>query len=140
MSSLCSNTLVCRKNREMSDYFTLGSTPCAEPCAQVGRDNYHDQSRIESRVYLHQLQRVVAEIAGISMDSDDFITKYETFTLRVKSFPHDFGSYKEVSVIFDDEASAKLACMLEDSLPENWDAEALKELAELNYTLHLELS
>ena len=121
----------------MSDYFTLGSTPCAEPCAQVGRDNYHDQSRIESRVYLHQLQRVVAEIAGISMDSDEFNNKY-AFTLRVKSFPHDFGSYKEVCAEFNDEVSARLACELENSLPENWDAEALKELAELNYTLHLE--
>lgn len=124
----------------MSDYLTLGSTPCAEPCAQVGRDNYHDQSRIESRVYLQQLQRVVAEITGISMDSDEFITKYKTFTLRVKSFPHDFGSYKEVCAEVDDKASTKLACELESSLPENWDAEALKELAELNYTLHLELS
>lgn len=120
------------------DYLTLGSTPCAEPCAQVGKENYHDRSRIESRVYLHQLERVVAKTAGISMDSDEFITKYETFTLRVKSFPHDFGSYKEVCIEFNDEASAKLACELEDSLPENWDAEALKELAELNCTLHLE--
>jgi len=122
------------------DYYTFGSTPCDENCAQVGRDNYHEQSRIECRAYINQLKRVIKELTSYEYGSDDFTNKYETFTLRVKSFPHDFGNYHEVCAIFDDEESCHLANDIDNSLPENWDAEALKELAELNYTLHLELS
>lgn len=122
------------------DYYTFGSTPCDENCAQVGRDNYHEQSRIECRAYINQLKRVIKELTSYEYGSDDFTNKYESFTLRVKSFPHDFGNYHEVCAMFDDEESCQLANDIDNSLPENWDEEALKELAERNYTLHLELS
>jgi hypothetical protein len=40
----------------------------------------------------------------------------------IKSFPHDFGTYKEVAIVFDseDEAAAAFAYEVEDRLPANW--------------------
>ena len=109
----------------MTDYLTLSSVPYAEPCAQVGSDNYTRDSIIESRAYINQLQRMFPTDCGCSF--------------RVKSFPHDFGSYREVVVIYNPEVQLQCnyAAMVDDSAPENWDAEALQELADNNYTLHL---
>ena len=57
-----------------------------------------------------------------------------------KSFPHDFGTYREVVVYYDDDdqKQAEQAFFLESADISNWDEEALKELASHNYTLHLE--
>lgn len=101
----------------MQDHLTLGLTPCGEACAQVGREDYPERSRKEARAYIGQLQR---EHPGIP-DSCSF---------RSKSFPHDFGSYREVVVTFDpdDEESARFAFDVEGKLPEEWDEIARTEL------------
>ena len=52
--------------------------------------------------------------------------------LKVKSCPHDFGTYYEVVCYFDpeDSGAAQYAYRCEDGLPEYWDEVARGELAE----------
>lgn len=100
------------------DYLTLGSTPCGEECAQVGSDNYHARMRRESRAYIKQLERMFPALP----DGVYFTTK---------GFSHDFGTYHEVCVMFDDsdEAQVSAAYDVESSLPEVWDALALADMS-----------
>jgi hypothetical protein len=84
----------------------------------VGRDDYFDRSRIELRAFKNQLIRVFGE--------PPFSAE-----LRIKAFPHDFGTYHEVVCYFDDNEpeSMEYAFRMENHTPENWDAEALREIA-----------
>ena len=110
----------------MRNYLNIGSTPYDEPCAPVGSDNYHKLSIIECRVFLGQCKRVLEQ-------------KFPSYTvnLAVKSFPHDFGTYKEVVVYYDDDnpQESEQAWFLDSADLATWDEEALKELAELGYKL-----
>lgn len=102
---------------KIMDYISIGSTPFEEPCAQVGSDDYEKNSRIESKVFINQLLRVFGEPpTGVS--------------IRVKTFPHDFGSYREVVVYYDDEnqGAVDYAYNIEANTPSNWDSIALQEL------------
>ena len=99
------------------DYLNIGCTPPDEPCVQVGHDDYDKGSRIETLVYKDQLARMFPE---------------GRFT--VKSFPHDFGTYREVvAYLTGDEATDKAAFDAEGGGPLNWDEIALKMLAERGY-------
>jgi len=79
--------------------------------------------RVECRAFAHQLERVFPQAieAGCSF--------------RVKSNPHEFGSYLEVQVCFNDndEAQTHWAFMIENDLPETWDDQARAELAAAGY-------
>lgn len=94
------------------DYITLGPVPYEEDCAQVGQANYSALSAIETRAYCQQLMRLFTVPDGVS--------------IRTKSFPHEFGNYHEVCVVFDDSYQHQLdfACRVEDSLPAVWDQQA----------------
>lgn len=102
----------------MRDYLNIGSSPHGEDCAQVGSDDYNPRMRAETTAFVHQLQRM-------------FGAPPYGAAFRVKGFPHDFGSYYEVVVAFDDavEDSVKFAYQVENNTPESWDDEARKELA-----------
>lgn len=107
------------------DQFELSqTTPHEEPCAQVGSHNYSSDSRIEARAFINQLIRE----NGTPPDGVRF---------KITSNPHDFGSYLDVAIQFDDsnEECAKYAYNIEANTPYVWDAEAKKELAEAGYTL-----
>jgi hypothetical protein len=99
------------------DYLTLGSTPCNEDCAQVGTDNYVVRAKKECTAYKNQLER-------------HFQNFPDGCYLTIKGFPHDFGTYYEVIVRYDenDEASSEFAYDMESNSPVNWDDEAKKEL------------
>lgn len=90
----------------MQDYMELGPTPAAEPCAQVGSDNYDVDAREECGRY----KNLLIERFGHP----------ERF--GIKRFPHDFGSYYEVVVYFDDDDQESLdfAINVEHNIPENW--------------------
>jgi len=62
----------------MSDYITLGPTPYAEDCAQVGRDDYFERSRKECRAYIGQLERLYPKLA----DGDPYCTMYEALEVE----------------------------------------------------------
>ena len=93
-----------------SDYLTLGSTPCGEDCAQVGTEEYHLRSLLECKAYVRQLQQQFGDPLNSSC------------WYGVKSFPHDFGSYHEVVIYFDDEneQSVDFAYNVESNIPEYW--------------------
>ena len=101
------------------DYLEIGCTPHDEPCAQVGQPDYAPQARVQCRALINQLER------SFPCPCPDKAWLY------VKSNPHDFGTYYEVAVKFDenDQQACDWAYLIEASLPERWDTEALKELA-----------
>jgi hypothetical protein len=85
--------------------------------------DYMPRMRAECRAFVGQLERTFPQAleAGCSF--------------RVKSNPHEFGSYLEVQVRFDDddEHQTHWAFMIENDLPEHWDDQARAELAAANY-------
>jgi hypothetical protein len=103
----------------MTEHQELGQSPCNEECTQLGTPDYPEKSRIECRVYARQIERVCGEPPDGAW-------------LGVKSFSHDFGTYREVCVFWDDSIgpAAEYAYALEDSVPLEWDDTARAELAE----------
>lgn len=103
------------------EYIELGPVPARESCAQVGTDNYLANSMRECEVYRRMLARVFPIPEGLPV-------KYV-----VRSHPHDFGAYREVSVRFcgGDQAASEFAGLVESSVPDCWDLVALQELADL---------
>ena len=91
------------------DYLTLGPTPCDEDCAQVGSENYYSRAREECRRYLDLLRKLFGQ-------------EPKGAQLAIKSFPHDFGSYHEVVIWYDDQfpESIEYAFQMEGNLPETW--------------------
>lgn len=97
---------------------TIGPSPCEENCAQVGRPDYDERSRRECRVFQRMLERLFP-LPG------DVPAQYV-----VKSFPHDFGAYREVCVRYDDTDARACdhAYQVEANTPPEWDAIARYEL------------
>ena len=94
----------------MKDYINIGSSPFCEGCAQVGSDGYETRAGKECETFIQQIRRDVGpEPKGAR--------------LRTKSFPHDFGSYKEVVCEYDEDVEGSLdyAYKVESGCPENWD-------------------
>jgi hypothetical protein len=111
------------------EYIELGPVPAGEPCAQVGTDNYLARSMRECEVFRRMLERVLPIPEGLPV-------KYV-----VRSHPHDFGTYREVSVRYssDDAAACDFAFQVESSVPDGWDPVAQQELADLQRRLSVEL-
>ena len=98
-------------------YLSIAAAPLEEACAQVGRPDYEERSRRECRIFERMLQRL-------------YPAPNAKAWLKTKSFPHDFGNYREVCVGYEDtdEAACDYAFMLERETPPKWDAIALYEL------------
>ena len=96
----------------------IGPVPTEENAAQVGSADYDEQSRRECRVFLRMLERLYP------------IPEDTPASLVVKSFPHDFGSYREVCVRYDEShpEAVEYAFELESDTPAQWDAIARYEL------------
>lgn len=101
------------------DILNIGPTPCDEQCEQIGTDGYDPVlAKLECRVFAKQIRRICGDPPNGAR-------------LVVASEPHDFGSYHEVSVKFDDSEDAiEYAYKCESECIEHWDLEALTELAE----------
>lgn len=108
----------------MLDYIHLSqTTPCNEPCAQVGEENYMTNARIEAHVYLDQLRRTFGE------------NPHGSFFKMVRC-PHDFGTYLDIRFYYDDEDQRHVRYMSNvESGCETWDPEALLKLQRENYRL-----
>jgi hypothetical protein len=102
----------------MKDYLTLGATPCDEACTPVGAENYSTLARKECRAFINQLIR-------------EFGDPPIGAALVVKAFPHEFGTYHEVCVKFDDDIQETVdyAFRLESQSPTHWDHAARVELS-----------
>lgn len=107
----------------MKTCMTLGPTPPRESCTQVGAPDYEERARFECKTYIGVLRRWLTA-CGIAIP--------EGFRLVTQGHPHDFGTYYEVGVEFDDDdrASHELASLLEGDSPADWDQEARDQLAE----------
>jgi hypothetical protein len=93
--------------------------PAGEACAQIGADNYLANSLRECEVYRRMLDRIFPVPGKLPVK---FV---------VRSHPHDFGPYREVSIAFADgnQAAVDFAWQVQAALPDAWDAVALYELA-----------
>ena len=99
-----------------SEYLELGPVPSDEECTgtREGTDYITPQNQ-EMATYRRQLERMFPDA--------DF---------RAKRFPHDFGSYGEVCVVYaPGTESEELAYRVEENLPRQWDNEERRELAGL---------
>lgn len=102
----------------MMEEWMLGPTPCDESCAQVGDLDYRNRAKKEMTVFVNQLVRAFPE------------ANEKGVNFRYRFFNHDFGSYGEVCMYFDDtdEEAFELARFIDMNAPMNWDDEALEEL------------
>lgn len=96
----------------------IGPAPCEESCAQVGQADYEERSRRECRIFQRMLERMRPLADGIPAQ------------YVVRSFPHDFGSYREVCVRYEetDARACEHAFEVEGNTPAEWDAIARYEL------------
>lgn len=97
----------------MREYIELGSAPAEEDCVQVSRTSeYLDAMRDECRRYRLLLEKKCP------------IPEEVNARYTIKQFLHDFGSYMEVCIVFDDtdEAACEFAYNLETELPLRWEA------------------
>lgn len=98
------------------DYVSIGCVPAGEDCEQLGPNYNPAKARQECNIFKRQLEREFPEVY-----------------FKVKSFPHDFGTYMEVVAMFDedDEEQCEKAFEAENNTPEFWDDEAKKEIEAL---------
>lgn len=99
------------------DELYLGPVPFGEDCAQVGTADYANQAKKECSAYIGQLKRRFGEPPHGAR-------------LWTKPNLHDFGTYYEVVVAFDEnnEAATDYAYRVEGHSPEEWDEQARKDL------------
>lgn len=92
------------------DYIEIGPTPCDESCQQVGTPGYDAaKARAECERFINAIRKVVGvEPTGAK--------------LKVKSNPHDFGSYYEVVCMYDERLPDAVAYALnaESNAPTKW--------------------
>jgi hypothetical protein len=103
--------------RRKMDYIALGPTPSDEDCIQVGAEDYGPKSMRECQAWQNQLERVFPNLP-------------DGCSFSVKSFLHDFGSYREVVLRFDETKPNCLTCIshIDSNLPTSWDEIAKQEL------------
>lgn len=104
----------------MFEYIELSSSPYEESCAALGSGDYAERSRVECRIYKAQLERLYPIPEELSGDA----------YFGIKTFNHDFGSYREVVINYNPEVEGAIAFALkvEGKCPANWDEVALEEL------------
>lgn len=107
----------------MRDHLTLGPVPAGEDCAQVGQANYLAQAQAEVQTYINQLKRLFPIPQEIDV------------SFGISRERHDFGTYYEAKVMFDDtsEAASDFAFNVENNIPEKWDEQARAELRQRGF-------
>ena len=101
----------------MRDSLDLDTTPVEEQCQQVGPNYDPAKARLEAQTMIAQLQR-------------KFGSPPDGVRFKIKSNPHDFGSYYSIEIIFDgdNESATDYAYKVEGDFPEYWDDESKKAL------------
>lgn len=101
------------------DRLSIGSTPANETCEQIGTPEYNQGLAIaECRAFAEQIKRELGEPP-------------EGARLAVIGQSHDFGTYHEVFVVYDEDnqAAIEYAYNVEANAPTEWDATASAVLA-----------
>lgn len=102
----------------MRGFIEIGNVPCDEDCEQAGMPTYDGvRAWLECQCYIEQLRRQFGE-------------EPDGARLRIKSNPHDFGSYLEVVCHFDDTLpeSVDYAFRCEREAWANWDNDSREKL------------
>ncbi len=99
------------------DRMSFETTPPGEKCIGLGHDSYELLSKIECETYIAFLLRNFPRIP-------------EGCRFKITSNPHDFGTYRDVELFYneDNKKHAAYAYKLDAKIPDKWDAEALKRL------------
>ena len=94
----------------MIDYLEIGPVPCEEDCQQVGTESY---SPVAAREECHRFIRAIRTTVG---------HEPQGAWLTVRSNPHDFGTYYEVAVKYDDNypEAFEYALRVESDAPTRW--------------------
>lgn len=94
------------------DYLDLGSAPAGEDVVQLGSENYQSLARAECIRFIELIRKTVGE-------------EPQHASLRVRSNPHDFGSYLSVAVRYDDqdEEATNYAFRCDEEAPSEWPEE-----------------
>lgn len=95
------------------EFSTFDTTPCDEPCAQVGKDGYYEIARLEARTLVDQLRRT-------------FGNEPEGVRVRIRTKNHDYGEYVDVAIDVDISRPEAIdwAFAVENDFPQKWDDEA----------------
>ena len=90
-------------------YPQIGQVPPEETCVQVGTIGYEEKAQLECERYIRKLREFFGE-------------EPENTQLRVKGFPHDFGTYYEVICYYDpdNKSSINYAFKCEGHGPKTW--------------------
>jgi hypothetical protein len=101
------------------NYLQLGLVPADEPCPQVGSENYTKDAYEAGSRFID----LIVETHGNPPTSQWGHSVTETIGFWVATFPHDFGTYHEVVVGYDDqiEESIEYAFMVENNTPTTWE-------------------
>lgn len=101
----------------MKDQLSIGPTPSGESCEQLGPNYNPTKARKECKAFIGQLTRT-------------FGNPPEGARFKITSNPHDFGTYLDVVVEYDDtnDLATDFAFKVEDETPETWDTEAKQYL------------
>lgn len=93
------------------EYISIGSTPAEESCECVGPNCDYDKMRAECRRFIDAIRVTL----GPEPDGAQ---------LRVKGFPHDFGTYYEVVCYYEEEneTAVDYAFRCESDAPLTWPA------------------
>jgi hypothetical protein len=93
------------------DYLEIGSSPRDEDCVQVGDGDYILPMKNECRRFKELLEKLMP------------IPKECNCRYYVKSNPHDFGTYYEVAIQFDEEdaKSSAFAYYVDSYYPQKWN-------------------
>lgn len=105
-----------------TEYLSIGPTPYGEDCQQVGTEQFNrNKEIIELVTFVKMLKRVHGEPPA---DTE----------LKIKSFNHDAGTYREVVCEYNPlkKESIDYAFKCEGSA-EFWDEQAKQELKEAGY-------
>jgi hypothetical protein len=99
----------------MRQELSLGGNPPDEDCVQVTKGNYSAVQRQETEAYKRALIKFLGEPP-------------EGVRFKITNNPHDFGSYYDLVVIFDDddEAQTKYAFACESDGPATWEDAGMK--------------
>lgn len=98
------------------EYLELSSAPYEEECVQVSsKIDYLQAQRAECYIFKRMLERQFPPPQGAYFS--------------VKPNQHDFGTYYEVVVKYENEEGENFAYDMEENIPAKWDDEALAEIA-----------
>ena len=110
----CKAIMLSEKLSKM-DYIEIETTPCNEDCIQVKTDaDYMPEMRLEANKYRYMLYQRFPFINQLALSGK--------FGIKIASCSHDFGSYLELRIFFDENDSVlcDAAYFIESNLPENW--------------------